>query len=115
MSYEDGGEKGQSVKPKQNMQSMTLQKAVDMGEYDPNYLSTFPEWVSFSPHVQLQYIKQGLDNRRKQLLMQWAEIDRTSHHSIKTDLHEAQNNIEKQLKKIEIDRERLYAEYASKF
>ena len=54
---------------------MTLQKAVNMGEYDPEYLSTFLEWHSLSRHMQFQYIREALDNRNKHLIRQWAEIN----------------------------------------
>ena len=93
---------------------MTLQKAIDLGEYDPGYLSTFPEWQMLSPHVQLQHIKQGLDNRERQLITQWAEVVNVIDFSKKPLLQVALRNIEKQLKKVHSDRERYYLEYSSK-
>lgn len=117
MSYEKGKTKERKSKRSNANQpsNMTLQKAIDFGEYDPEYLSTFPEWHDLSPHVQLQYIKNGLDNRRKQLLMQWAELDRAIDARLKPNLQFAQKNIEKQLKKIEFDREKYYFEYSKRF
>ncbi len=94
---------------------MSLDKAISMGEYDPQVLNKYPEWKNFSPHGQLQQIKQGLDNRRKQLLMQWAELDRAIDARLKPNLEVAKKNIETQLKKIETERERLYFEYSSKY
>ena len=94
---------------------MTLDMAISMGEYDPEILKKYPEWKNFSPHGQLQQIKQGLDTRRKQLLMQWAELDRAIDARLKPNLDTAKKNIEVQLKKIETERERLYFEYSSKY
>ena len=94
---------------------MNLEKAVDLGEYKPEYLATFPEWTEMSPHAQLQYIKRGLVERRKQLLGQWAEMDRAIDARLKPNLETAKKNIEKQLKKLESAREYYYVEYSSKF
>lgn len=109
---EEVGKEKLSGKSGAKTQIMTLQKAVDLGEYDPEYLKTFPEWHTLGRHVQLQFIREGLDNRRKQLLIQWAEMDRAIDYRLKPHLQVAQRNVEKQLKKIEEDRERLYSEYS---
>jgi hypothetical protein len=92
--------------------SMTLQEAINMGEYNPEYLSTYPEWHQFSKHTQLQYIRMALENRRKQLLMQWAEINNMLDFRLKPELQEALKNIEKQMKKLAEDREHLFLEYS---
>jgi len=115
MGYEDAAEKGVTSGGSVPPPKMTLQKAVDMGEYSPEYLSTFAEWHTLSPHMQLNYIKQGLDNRRVQLLAEWAELDRAIDYRLKPELKMAQENIWKQIEKIEVDRERLYYEYSNKF
>lgn len=94
--------------------TMSLQKAVDLGEYDPEFLSGFPEWHSLSPHAQLQYIRQALDNRERQLVVQWAEISNVIDFSKKPHLDEALKNIENQRKKVNTDREKLYIEYSRK-
>lgn len=98
--------------PAQLPSAMTLQQAINMGEYNPEYLSTFPEWYQFSRHTQLQYIRMALENRRKQLLMQWAEINNILDFRMKPELHEALKNIEAQMKKLGKDRERLFVEYS---
>ncbi len=105
------GEQAKGGKPK-SPKFMTLQKAVDMGEYDPEYLSIFSEWHTLSRHVQFQFIKQGLDNRRRQLWLQWAEINNTPDFRLKEHLSTALNNIEKQIKKLDGDWERLYTKYS---
>jgi hypothetical protein len=93
---------------------MTLQQAIELGEYDPDFLATFPEWHTFSPHVRLQYIRQGLDNRKKQLTLQWAEINNVLDFRLKPELQTALRNIEKQIKKLETDREKIYLDYSEK-
>lgn len=94
--------------------SMTLQQAVDMGEYDPEFLASFPEWHTLSPHVQLQFVRQGVDNRRKQLLSQWAEVSNAIDFRLKPELQSALDNILEQVKKLDQERERIYFEYSKK-
>lgn len=91
---------------------MTFQKAIDMGEYDPKYLARFEEWKDFARHTQFQYIKTALENRRKHLLSQWADISTILDFSKKPELAKALKNIENQLHKIEDDREKLFVEYS---
>ncbi len=93
-------------------QTITLQEAIERGEYDPGYLSTFPDWHQLSRHVQFQYIRDALRNRDKQLITQWAEIANILDFSKKPYLTEALRNIEAQRKKLEEDKEFLYAEYS---
>lgn len=91
---------------------MTFQKAIEMGEYDSKYLAKFEEWKDFARHTQFQYIKTALENRRKHLLSQWADISTILDFSKKPELAEALKNIEKQLRTIEDDREKLFVEYS---
>lgn len=111
MEPEEQLEKLKGGKPVQKGQKMTLQKAVDLGEYDPSYLSTFPEWHTLSKHVQFQFIKTGLENRRKQLLMQYAEISNVLDFRLKPELKETLNNIHKQIKMLDEVFEKLSMEY----
>lgn len=92
--------------------TMTLQKAIDLGEYDPAYLATFAEWHTLSRHIQFQYIRQALDNRHRHLITQWAEVNNMLDFSKKPQLTEALENIMLQIKKLERDREKLYLEYS---
>lgn len=91
---------------------MTFQKAIEMGEYDPKYLTKFDEWGDLARHTQFQYIKTALENRRKHLLSQWADISTILDFSKKPELADALKNIEVQLHKIEDDRETLFVEYS---
>jgi hypothetical protein len=92
--------------------TMTLSQAIQMGEYNPEYLATFPEWHQLSQHTQLQYLRMAMENRRKQLLTQWAEVNNLLDFRLKPELHETLRNIEAQLKKLENDRERIYVTYS---
>lgn len=113
MGFEDNIEFGKgSSKPKATSK-MTLQKAIELGEYDPDYLSTFPEWLTLSRHIQFQFIRTAVENRRKHLITQYAEINNILDFSKKPHLREALHNIENQLHKIEEDREKLFVEYSS--
>ncbi|OGM04365.1 hypothetical protein A2124_02830 [Candidatus Woesebacteria bacterium GWB1_37_5] len=113
MGYEsEGGKETLSPSKSASPPTMTLQKAVDMGEYDPEYLATFPEWHTLSQHVQFQFVKQGLDNRNNQLVTSWAETVNMLDFSKKPHLAEALKNIENQMKKLDRDRERLYLEFS---
>lgn len=91
---------------------MNFQKAIEMGEYDPKYLAKFAEWEDFARHTQFQYIKTAIENRRRHLLSQWADISTILDFSKKPELAEALKNIEKQLRIIEDDREKLFIEYS---
>lgn len=112
MSFEEGetisAGLGQRVSP-----TMTLQKAVDLGEYDPSYLAIFPEWNALSRHVQWQMIRQALRNRRKQLMVQWAEVANQPDLSKKPHLAVALKNIQKQLDRLQTDEENLQVEYST--
>ncbi len=105
-------EMGSSAKPKAQKRSITLRDAIDLGEYDPEYLATFAEWHTLTPHIQFQYIREALDIRRKQYLLQWAEINNMLDFHLKPHLAEALKNIEKQLKVLEKDREAIYLQYS---
>ncbi len=115
MSFEKSGfEKGKSKssrKPKKKTLSFT--EAIKMGEYNPEYLANYPEWHTFSKHTQLQYIRKAIDNRRRQLLTQWAEINNVLDLSIKPEMKQAIKNLEQQMSYLEDERERLYLEYSS--
>jgi hypothetical protein len=90
---------------------LTLQKAIELGEYEPHVLSKYPEWHLLSKHAQLQLIRKGLDNREFQLKMEWAEIANVLDFSKKPHLEEVLKRIDTQRKKLYADRERLYIEY----
>lgn len=94
--------------------NITLQQAVDFGEYNPKYLANFAEWHTLSVHIQWQLIRKALDIRQKQLITQYAELNNALNYSKKPHLHEAAKNVEKQLANLSKDREKLYVEYSNK-
>ena len=110
----DSEEFGENIKgggsPK-TVLKMTLQKAIDLGEYDPKYLSTFPEWNELSKHIRFQFIKTAIENRRHQLLLQYAEISNVLDFRLKPELKETLNNIHQQIKKLDTDFEKFSMEY----
>ena len=113
MGFEDSGEfvgggSGGPVSP-----TMTLQKAIDMGEYDPDFLATFPEWFSLSRHIQWEMIRQGLKNRTRHLRLHWAELANQPDFSQKPHLVAAMKNIQRQLGELQHDEEKLQVEYST--
>jgi len=114
MAYEDmeSGERAPAAASAPVTKNITLKEAIELGEYDPDFLSTFPEWNTLSSHVQFQYLRKALDNRNRQLLVQWAEINNMLDFRLKPHLAVALKNIEKQMKKLDNDREKIYFEYS---
>lgn len=108
---EEFGEKIKKGK-KPGASVLTLQKAIDLGEYDPEFLASFPDWHLLGRHAQFQMIREALDNRRRQLVTSWAEINNVLDLRLKPELKEALKNIELQLKKLDDDWEELYLKYS---
>ncbi|MBP6989852.1 hypothetical protein KBB48_03720 [Candidatus Shapirobacteria bacterium] len=106
----EGKTSGGSVKSTSD--DITLQKAVDMGEYNPDYLSTFPEWHKLSRIMRWQMIRSAIKNRRKFLQLQWAEINNQLDYSQKPYLKLAGENIQKQLTALTEDEEKYQVEYS---
>jgi hypothetical protein len=100
---------GSSVKS-----TITLAQAIDFGEYDPKMLENFAEWHTLSVHIQWQLIRKALDIRNRQLITQYAELSNALDFSKKPEVHKACKNVERQLKALAADKERLYIEYSAK-
>lgn len=92
---------------------LTLEKAIELGEYDPEKLSHFAEWQILSRHAQFELIKQALENRKHQLWQHWAELNNQLNFSKKPYLKTALQNIQEQIDQWKQDNERLYIEYSS--
>lgn len=92
---------------------MNLEKAIEMGEYDPDNLSIYPEWLELSKHLQWSMIRKAIGNRRKFLRVQWAEVSNQPDFSQKSYLIPVLRGIEKQLDELQIDEERLQVLYLS--
>ena len=112
MGFEDDIEQAKSSGKPTATARMTLQKAVEMGEYNPDYLATFPEWHELSRHIQFEYIRTAIENRRKHLITQYAQINNILDFRLKPHLRDAMKNVEKQLHEVEEDREKLFVEYS---
>ncbi len=109
---EEPKEQNLSSSPPSQSSTLTLQKAIDMGEYKPDFLAQFPEWHTYSRHIQFEYIRKALENRNVQLIKQWAEISNILDFRLKPHLRDAMENIEKQLELLKQDKEKLYVEYS---
>jgi len=91
---------------------ITLQKAVDMGEYNPEYLANFPDWHKLSRMMKWQMVRQAIKNRRRFLQVQWAEINNIIDYSQKPHLKQAGDNILKQLDALLKDEEKYQVEFS---
>jgi hypothetical protein len=98
-------------KPKKPVNKMTLDKAVEMGEYNPNFLSTFPEWVGLTNNIRWHYIRDAIQNRRKFLLLNWAETNNVLDFSQKPEMKVVLDNIMKQVQLLNQEEEKLRLEY----
>lgn len=110
MGFEDGEKQPKSAPPVRSGR-MTLDRAVEMGEYDPDFLATFPEWYELSKHMQWHMIRKALENRRRFLVVQWSELANQPDYSQKPHLKQAQKGVERQLDELQIDEERLQVEF----
>jgi len=90
---------------------MTLEKTVEMGEYNPQYLSTFPERITYSKIIRWQYIRRALKNRRQFLLLNWAETNNVLDFRLKPDMKLVLDNINKQIEFINKEEKRFRLEY----
>jgi hypothetical protein len=93
---------------------ITLKEAVDLGEYDPNYLAKFPEWNDLTNHIQLEYIRRAIENRRRQLVVQWAQINNVLDFHAKPELKEVLDKISDQIRQLDRDQEKIWIEWADK-
>ena len=109
--YEDTIESQPKSQTKKSTSKMTLDKAVEMGEYDPKFLSTFPEWASFTNNIRWHYIRDAIKNRRRFMLLNWAETNNVLDLRLKPEMKTVMDNINKQLEILNHDEEKLRQEY----
>ena len=93
---------------------MTLQQAINFGEYNPEYLANFAEWHTLTSHIQWQLVRKALDIRRRQLFTQYAELCSVLDLRDKPNVQESIKHVEQQLAELSKDRERLYVEFTDK-
>lgn len=94
------------------VKKLTLEKAIELGEHDPNFLSNFPEWHDLSRHVQFQLIRKALENIYRQLVTQYAELSNVLDLRNKPEIRKAMDNVDAQIKILRKDKEMLYAQYS---
>ena len=113
MSDEFGelSEREPKSKPRKPTTKMTLDKAVEMGEYNPDFLATFPEWAGFSNNIRWHYIRDAIQNRRKFLLLNWAETNNVLDFRLKPEMKQVLDKINLQLKNLNQEEEKLRLEF----
>lgn len=116
MNRDESSEAGESLKssaPTPAGAFLTLQKAIDLGEYDPEYLSRFPEWHEFSRHAQFQLIKRAIENRDAQIWRHYAELNNVLDLRLKPEIKPAMDKLVEEHKKLMGEKEKLFLEFAA--
>jgi hypothetical protein len=90
----------------------TLQKAIDAGEFHPEVLAGFDEWNTLSRIMQFHLIRKALDIRERDLVSQYAEVTNVLDFSKKPELQLVLDRIQRSIKELQAERERLYVEYS---
>ena len=93
---------------------MTLGKAIDLGECDENYLSTFPEWQNLSDNIRFNYLLKAIKNRRQFLRLNYAETFNVLDYSKKPELAEVLNKINARLIELQKEEENYRVKYSAK-
>lgn len=91
---------------------LTLERAIELGEYNPQVLEKFPEFKKLSRYSQFQLVRQALKNREYQLRVHWAEIINLLDFSKKPHLKKALAEVENQIESLNEDEEKLLIEYS---
>lgn len=100
------------MKIKADSQFLSLEKAIELGNYDPKFLSQFAEFRELSRYTKFQLIRQALRNREAQLRLHYAELNNQLDFRNKPNLREGLQNIEKQIQELNADEEQLLVEYS---
>ena len=103
--------RGSSRPPKRTSKMITFDEAVDMGEYKPEYLSSFPKWHNLTKNLKWHYVRQAIKNRRRFLEVNYAETFNVIDFSKKPQLKKVLDTIQVQLKQLQKDEEELRLEY----
>ncbi len=93
--------------------TITLLKAIELGEYEPTTLSRFPEWHTLSRHAQYELVRKGMQNHDFQLRRLWAEINNQLNFSAKPALQKARDNVDAQIRSLRKDEDRLMVEFTA--
>ncbi len=110
--FEASKERGSSGGGSPSTGQMTLQKAVELGEYKPEVLSQYGDWSLLSKHGQLQFIRTGLRYHKGQLMTQYAALFNIPNYSQKADeLEPKLNHILDLVRQVDKDEEYYLANY----
>lgn len=93
---------------------MTLEKAIELGEYNEDYLSTFPEWQKLSDNIRFNYLIKAIKNRRQFLRLNYAETFNVLDFSKKPELAEVLNKINSRLIELQKEEENYRIKYSTK-
>lgn len=110
--FEKSMEQGSTSSGPAPTKTFQLRDAIDMGEYNPEYLATFAEWHTLSKTMQWNLLKKALDNRERQLLQQWAEVNNVIDFRLKPELKKVLKKIWENRAKVVKDKEALLIEYS---
>ncbi len=91
----------------------TLEQAIQAGEYHPEILAGFDEWGELSRIMQFHLIRKACDIRHRDLVSQYAEVSNVLDFSTKPQLKLVLDNIQRNIRELEAEKEKLYVEYSS--
>ena len=101
-------------KPKSASPQMTLERAIELGEYDEKFLETFREWHELSNNIRFNYILKAIKNRRQFLRLNYAETFNVIDYSQKPELKKVLEAINNRLNELQKEEEKYRVEYSSK-
>jgi len=115
MSDEYGELSERTLKSKPSTTShMILERAIDLGECDEDFLSTFPEWQKLSNNIRFNYLLKVIKNHRQFLRLNYAETFNFLDFSQKPELAEVLNKINSRLIELQKEEENYRVKYSSK-
>jgi hypothetical protein len=101
-------------KPKPKSPQMTLEKAIELGEYDEKFLETFSEWHNLSHNIRFNYILKAIKNRRQFLRQNYAETFNVIDYSQKPELKKVLEAINARLNELQKEEEKIRINYSTK-
>ncbi|MFZ2153577.1 MAG: hypothetical protein WAV41_06030 [Microgenomates group bacterium] len=101
-------------KPSAKVNHMTLERAIELGEYDEKFLETFRDWADLSQNIRFNYILRAIKNRRQFLRLNYAETFNVLDYSQKPELKNVLEAINKRLIELQLEEEKIRVEYSSR-
>ncbi len=109
----EAGENLKSSSPLPAGTFLNLQKAIELGEYDPEYLERFPEWHELTRHAQFEMVKKAIENRDAQIWRHYSELNNVLDFRDKPHIKPAMDRLVEQHKKLMEEQEKLFVKYAT--